>query len=180
MPASPTPPVAPRCAAHPARPAVDSCPRCRRPRCGADAAGPGCLLCAASLLPTKGRPAAALELLVRASLAAHAAAFVAGLVNSEYIGSDYFSYVAPAIAGIATGAAATAAAPSRHVLRFVRIVAVAYGVLAVAIGLAVEGTYDPVEVVELEVLVPYALAGAAAWLWTAPPRRKRPKASADA
>jgi hypothetical protein len=177
MPAAAAPPASGlRCAAHPARPAVDACPRCGRPRCGADASGPGCAVCSAARSTPGGRPPAAVELLVRAVLAAYGAAVLAGMVNSEYIGSDYFAYVAPAIAGVATGAAATAAAPARRVLRHVRIAGVALGVVAVALGFVLEGTYDPVDL-RAEVLVPYGIAGAAAWLWTAPPRRKRVKAS---
>jgi len=165
---------APRCAAHPARPAVDSCPRCGRPRCGADALGPQCAVCSNLSPRTQAPPPTPLELLVRATLGAHGAAVLAGLINSEYIGSDFFAYVAPAIAGVATGAAAAAAAPGRRVLRLVRIVGVFFGVAAVALGFVVEGSYDPTDL-RTEVLVPYALAAAAAWLWTAPPRRKARK-----
>jgi hypothetical protein len=117
--------------------------------------------------------------MVRATLGAFGAAVLAGLVNSEYIGSDFFAYVAPAIAGISTGAAATAAAPVRRVLRAVRLVGVLLGVAAVAMGFVLEGTYEPTDL-RTEVLVPYALAAAAAWLWTNPPRARKVRASSAA
>jgi hypothetical protein len=51
-------------------------------------------------------------------------------------------------------------------------------VLATAYGFVLEGTYGVLDA-RKEVLLPYLLSGAAAWLWTRPPRR-RVKASADA
>lgn len=113
---------------------------------------------------------------MRAVLGGYGAAVLAGSVNSEYVGSDVFAYVAPAIAGIATGAAAAAAAPGRRAHRRVRVVSVLLGIGAVALGFVLEGTYDPTDL-RAEVLLPYAIAGVAAWLWTAPPRRRRPRAS---
>jgi hypothetical protein len=168
-----------RCVAHPSRPAVDLCPVCDRPRCGADAQGRGCAVCHGRAA-TAARPAPARELLVRAALGAHVMAILTGLVLQEYPGSPVFGYVAPAVGGAAVGAVATAAAgePRGPVLRLVRAVASLYAVLATAFGFALEGTWDVWEP-RVEVLAPYVCAGLACWLWTHPPRR-RVRASEDA
>lgn len=168
-----------RCVAHPSRPAVDLCPVCERPRCGADATGPGCAVCHGRTAAGPP-PATPKELLVRAALAAHGLALVAGLVLQEYPGAPVFGYLAPAVGGAAVGAAATAAAgePRGPVLRAVRAVAVVYAVLATALGFALEGTYEALDPKQ-QVLLPYLAAAAAAWLWTRPPRR-RVRASAAA
>jgi hypothetical protein len=161
-----------RCVAHPSRPAVDHCPVCDRPRCGADATGPGCAVCGGRL-PGATRPAPLSELLVRAALASHVLAILTGLVLQEYPGSPVFGYVAPAVGGAAVGAAATAAAgePRGPELRWVRALSVVYAVLATAYGFVLEGTYGALDA-RKEVLVPYVLSGAAAWFWTHPPRRR--------
>ena len=160
-----------RCVAHPSRPAVDHCPVCGRPRCGADATGPGCGVCAGTAGPSPRRPAPPAELLVRAVLSAHAVALVAGVVLAEYPGSPFFQYAAPAVGGAAVGAAATAGAgePRGAVLQRVRVVAVVYAVLATAFGFVLDGTYDVLDP-QRAVLVPYLVAGLAAWLWTRPPK----------
>src|SRR2546428_12518060 len=72
-----------RCVAHPSRPAVDHCPVCERPRCGADATGPGCAVCGGALVGAR-RPASDAELVVRAALACHVIALVAGVGLQEY------------------------------------------------------------------------------------------------
>jgi hypothetical protein len=117
-----------------------------------------------------GRPAGPFELLVRAALAAHVTALVAGVVLAEYPGSPVFQYAAPAIGGAAVGAAATAGAgePRGAVLQRVRLLAVVYAVLAAAFGFVLDGTYGVLDS-RRAVLVPYVVAGVAAWLWTRPP-----------
>ena len=167
-----------RCVAHPSRPAVDRCPVCDRPRCGADAMGPGCAVCGGSATGNARRAAPAPELLVRAGLAAHAMALSAGVVLQEYPGSPVFQYLAPAVAGAAVGAAATAAAgePRGELLLRVRVLATAYAVLATGFGFMLDGTYGVFDV-ERAVLLPYVVAGGAAWLWTRPPARKVTAAS---
>jgi hypothetical protein len=167
-----------RCVAHPGRPAVDRCPVCDRPRCGADTRGPGCRVCKGRLAVPRP-PAPPLELVVRAGVAAHLVAVVVGVVLQEYPGSPVFQYVAPAVGGAAIGAVATAAAgePRGPVLAKVRAVGVVYAVCAAAFGFQLEGTYRVLSASPY-VLVPYALAAAAAWLWTRPPRRSV-RASAD-
>lgn len=121
------------------------------------------------------RPAPNSELLVRAALAAFAAAIGWGYVTAEYVGADVFQYLSPAVLGILCGGAATAAAgtPGRGVLSSrIRVVASAFSVLGSALGFVLEGTYAATST-QLDVLLPYAIAAAAAWLWTAPPGRKR-------
>ena len=114
---------------------------------------------------------------MRASLAAYAAAIAWGYVTAEYVGADLFQYLSPAVLGILCGGAATAAAgtPGPGVLcSRVRWLAAGYAVLGSALGFVLEGTFSALDV-RLDVLIPYAIAAAAAWLWTAPPRR--PKAT---
>jgi hypothetical protein len=162
-----------RCVAHPSRPAVDRCPVCDRPRCGADATGPGCAVCHGVDAEAAVRTPSALEVVVRAALAAHVLALVAGVVLQEYPGSPFFQYVAPAVGGAAVSAGATAAAgePRGPVIRAIRVVVTVYAVLAVAFGFSLEGTYDVLEA-RGAVLLPYLCAGVAALLWTRPPRRR--------
>jgi hypothetical protein len=174
-----------RCAAHPGRPAVDTCPVCSRPRCGADqvaAPGGGCAVCLGAV-PNRRAVARSVpsatrrELLVRAALAADAAAVAWGYVTAEYVGSELFQYFSPAILGVLCGGAATAAAgtPRRGPLsNQVRLLSVVYSLLGAALGFRLEGTYDVLST-RSDVLVPYAIAAAAAWLWTAPPRRAKVK-----
>lgn len=176
--------VTARCAAHPGRPAVDACPVCDRPRCGADrsaAPGGGCTVCRGGGGPAAapGTAAGPRELLVRAALAANAAAVGWGYVTAEYVGADLFQYLSPAVLGVLCGGAATAAAagPRRPpLLTQVRLVAVLFAVLGSALGFVLEGTYSALSS-SPDVLVPYVITAAAAWLWTAPPRaRSKPGA----
>lgn len=172
--------AAERCVAHPGRPAVDHCPVCDRPRCGADTSRRGCAVCGGTAEGSTSRPASPAELLVRAVLAAHATALVAGVVLAEYPGSPFFQYAAPAVGGAAVGAAATAAAgePRGGALQRVRAVATVYAVLATAFGFVLDRTYGVLDT-DRAVLVPYAIAGLAAWVWTRAPA-PRVRASADA
>lgn len=167
-----------RCVAHPSRPAVDRCPTCDRPRCGADGPGPRCQVCHGLASAPVSRPPGTLERVVRGALGGYLLALGGGLITSEYVGSPWFEYLAPAVVGIACGAAATAAAgePRGPQLQRVRAVALVYAVLAVAIGFRVEGTYGLVAA-DPAVLLPYGVAAAACWLWTAPPKRRRVRAS---
>lgn len=179
LPRADLPPGA-RCVAHPSRPAVDRCPTCDRPRCGADAGGPRCPVChGLAAVPTTPPPTGR-ERVVRGALGAYALALGGGLITAQYVGTPLFQYLAPAVVGIACGAAATAAAgePRGPVLQRVRVVAIVHAVLAVALGFRLEGTYDVLDL-HVEVLVPYLVAAVACWLWTAPPKR-RLRASAGA
>ncbi|HWH31024.1 MAG TPA: hypothetical protein VNU26_19065 [Mycobacteriales bacterium] len=169
-----------RCAVHPARPALDRCPVCGRPRCAADAvrhAAAGCAACARPARPV-APPVPVLERLVRAALGALAAALAGGLVAAQYVDAGWLGVVTPAVVGAATGAAAQAASgvvrgPERGRGRTalqVRAIGAGAGVLAVGLGFLLERSRDPVSA---GALLPSALAVAGALLWTAPPRRGR-------
>ena len=170
-----TPAGSSRCAAHPGRPAVDLCPLCARPRCGADVLDGSCAVCGGGPVADPRPEAGSLELLVRAALAANVAGVAGGYVTAEYVGTDLFTYLSPAVLGALCGGAAQAAArhPGRSPIGSrVRVVAAGYAVLGVALGFLLEGTYAPVSL-EVDVLVAYVIAAGAAWLWTAPPRAGR-------
>ena len=121
------------------------------------------------------RPASDLERLLGGALAASAVALAWGLVTSEYVGAPYFKYLSPLVLGLLTGGVATAAAKSdgRGLLGTrVRLAGVLYAVLGAAFGFVFEGTYAAFSG-STNVLVPYAIAGAGAWLYTMPPSTKR-------
>jgi len=102
-----------RCAAHPGRPAVDRCPVCDRPRCGADAAqadGGGCEVCHGVASARRHAPPPRLELLVRGALAANLMAVIWGFVEAEYVQAGVFQYLAPLVLGSYSGGVALAAA----------------------------------------------------------------------
>jgi hypothetical protein len=165
-----------RCAVHPARPAVDACPACGRPRCAADAAGAGCAACRTARSAPAAPPAPPLERLVRAALAGLGAAVLGGLVAAQYVDAELFAYLTPAVVGAGCGAAAQAAAggPRRGATADrVRVVAAGAGVLGVALGFLLEGSRDPVSA---GALLPYGLAVLGAVLWTLPPKRRAPTA----
>jgi len=173
-------PIAERCAAHPGRPAVDHCPVCDRPRCGADDRPTGCSICSTDhpmgLVRRKAPP---LELLVRASLGAYATAIAWAYVAAEYVGAGLFQYFAPALLGILCGGAASAAAGSPRrgpLVRRVQVVSVLHSLLGAALGFRLEGTYSPFSL-HPDVLLPFLITAAAAWFWTTPPkaRVKRPE-----
>jgi len=104
--------AAARCAVHPSRRALDECPVCARPRCGADAAayaGRGCPACV-STEATVVVPAGRAELHARAGLAALAMAFAGAWVAAQYVDTRWFGIVAPALIGLGCAWAASAAA----------------------------------------------------------------------
>ena len=175
-----------RCAAHPARPAVDGCPVCARPRCGADAAAggaTGCTLCAAGghAAPTTraARTPEPLVRLTRAALAAYAVALLGGLVASQYVQSGLFSYVGPFVVGVVCGGAALKAGSTDgrgDVGQRVRAIATVLAVIGVAFGFALEESQP---IVSAGTLLPYVCAAAGAILWTAPPKARKPRRSAQ-
>jgi hypothetical protein len=168
-----------RCAVHPSRPAVDSCPVCDRPRCGADAASVavGCLGCAGETerWAPAHRQAGDVERLVRASLASYAVAMLGGPIGSEYVGATVFEYLGPFVVGVVCGGAATRAAGTDghgRTGRAVRWLAAAFAVLGVAFSFVLEQSQDVLSA-SPDVLLPYAAAVAGALLWTMPPRRRQ-------
>jgi len=104
-----------RCAAHPARPAVDECPVCGRPRCGADAArapGGGCLQCGGVAQQAPAPPSATQQAahVIAGGLAALLLGELLAPVVSEYVGAKGFAEITPFLLGLACAAAAAIAA----------------------------------------------------------------------
>src|SRR5205823_3639986 len=104
-----------RCAAHPARPAVDECPVCGRARCGADARlapGGGCLQCGGKLETAVVQPDFQRDLgrLIAGTLSAVLLALLLAPVVSEYVGAKWFAEITPFLLGLACSIAAAAAA----------------------------------------------------------------------
>ena len=171
--------VARRCAVHPSRRAVDRCPTCARPRCGAEAlpGAQGCRACGPVPVAAGVRtgPGPGLEPYVRAALAGSFTAVLGGLVSSEYIGAPYFAFIAPFLVGVLCGvvmlrAAGTTGTGTR--VGQVRALAAVYAVLGVGVGFKlVPGGGSALHPV-LEVGPPYvcALLGAVLWTWPARPR----------
>ncbi|MCW2606442.1 MAG: hypothetical protein JWO60_1135 [Frankiales bacterium] len=160
------------CAVHASRPAVDACPVCARGRCGPDAdaaPGGGCAVCLGSTTRLVVRPAARLELLVRSTLAAFAAAVGGGFVVSEYVGAGLFAYVTPFLLGVLAGEAAQRAAGTTRPDVATRAVAAALAVAGCAVGFRLEGSTG---LASGTVLPSYLAALAGAVLWTAPPKRR--------
>lgn len=176
---SPTAPAAPlspgtRCGVHPVRRAVDLCPVCARPRCAADAAaapGGGCPACGGSASTGPVRPAVPVqERLVRGALAAHGVAVLGGVVAAEYVDAPLFSYLTPFVVGVLTAAAAQAASGAARTGRDaarLRVVAVIYALLGVALGFVLEKSTGTLET---STLLPYAAAVVGVVLWTLPPK----------
>jgi hypothetical protein len=160
--------VAPRCAVHPARLAVDACPVCGRDRCGVDAthyADRGCAACAGA--GGRAVPPAALEVVVRAGLAAMATLLVGGWIATEHVNVHITSLVAPALLGLAASGAAAGASGAQQAGqgRLVLLVATVAALLGTALGFRLFG--EPVTPVHPwhQVWLPYvaALGGVAAW-----------------
>jgi hypothetical protein len=173
---APAAPLAPgtRCGVHPVRRAVDLCPVCARARCAADAAqapGGGCPACGGSTSsgPTRG-PVTVQERLVRGALAAHAVAVLGGVVAAEYVDAPLFSYLTPFVVGVLTAAAAQAAsgaARSGPDAMRIRLLAVVYALLGVALGFVLERSTGTLEG---STLLPYAATVVGVVLWTLPPK----------
>ena len=129
-----------RCAAHPARPAVDDCPVCGRPRCGTDAArstGGGCLVCGgvAQHAPAAPTTTGQVARVIAGSLAAVLLAELLAPVVSEYVGSKGFAEITPFLLGLACAAAAAIAART-HGKGRIDIVVRAIGGVAAVLGTA--------------------------------------------
>lgn len=161
-----------RCAVHPSRPAVDHCPVCGRPRCGADASatpGGGCLQCRGDQGPLV-TPSATRDLdvarLVAGLLSAMLLAELLAPVVSEYVGAKGFAEITPFLLGLACAAVAATAART-HGRGRIDVVVRILGAVAAVLGTAfafrlVPGGQSPFTPAGT-VLPPYAsaLAGAA-------------------
>ena len=105
-----------RCAVHPSRRAAGACPVCGRPRCGADATaygGRGCAACVATAPPPARPPVG--ERLLRGALASFGVAFAGGWVAAQYVDTQWFGLIAPALVGLSCAGAGAAAAGSPRV-----------------------------------------------------------------
>ena len=172
--------TASRCAAHPARRAVDDCPVCGRQRCGADVAGYGplgCPSCAIARPPAP--PPGVAELMVRAGLAAFAIALVGGWIGTQYVRNEFFSWFAPGLVGIAVAwAAAAAGGPrARRVPSLLGAIAAIAAVLSAGLAFRVyaAGGLSPLHPAG-RVVPPYvaAVVGVLAWpLVFGPPKKRR-------
>jgi hypothetical protein len=166
-----------RCAVHPGRPAHDSCPRCGRHRCAADASDfgeRGCPACAEVRRTTRAwtHPNSA----IAAGLAGVPVVLIGGWIASQYVDVHIFSLLVPALIGVAGTSAATSAwrAPGRS-WPAVGIGALA-GVLGTALGFRLypHGPHDPLRPWR-QVALPYLCAAVAAVVWPfilGPPRRR--------
>ena len=161
------------CAVHPARPAVDAGPVCARPSCGPDAdaaPGGGCVACGGEGAGTVRRPPDDVELLLRGTLGAYAAALLMGFVVSEYVGAGLFAYVTPFLLGVLTGEALQRAAGTTRPDRLLRGLAALLALAGTAVGFLLEGSAG---LTSSSVLPSYAAAVLGALLWTAPPGARR-------
>lgn len=167
-----------RCAVHPSRPAVDSCPVCARPRCRADADMYGATGCAACTQPSAVRtPAGRRELVVRGGLGALLVAYLGGWVGTQYVRVHLMSLLAPGLAGVVAAWVVTAVA--RDLPRRIAYgLAAAGAVLAAALAFRIgpDGGYSPLHPLQ-RVGPPYlvAVVGVALWpLLLSGPRRQPP------
>lgn len=169
------PRVVPRCAAHPARPAADDCPVCGRARCGSDAASFGTAGCAACFRQPRTRQVTPGELVVRASAAALATAYVGGWIAAQYVDTQYFAVLAPGLVALACGWAASAATGGSRGAR-TSAVAVAAGLLATGLSDRLVPGGQNLFLPPGHRLPPYiaAVVGALAWpVLFGPPRGRR-------
>ena len=167
-----------RCAAHPARPAVDACPVCGRPRCGVDATGPACAVCGGRTGAPEERPAGPRPgpAVLRGLLAGLVVAALGGAVDAEYVEAGALAYAVPAVVGVMVGAAVLRAARADGRGRLgagLRALAVALALAATALGFHLEESQD---LLGADALPVYAAAGLGALLWTQPPRRRPARA----
>lgn len=135
--------------------------------------GGGCLACRGTDPGATARPATLLERGVRAALASTAVALIGGVVAAQYVGAQLFAYLTPFVLGVLTAAAAQSASGEGRTGSTggrVRLVAVVYAVLGVALGFVLEGSAG---VLDGDALLPYAAAVAGVVLWTLPPKRPR-------
>lgn len=168
----PGPAASARCAVHPSRPAVDVCPVCERPRCGADASealGGGCRACRGSAATDTDaghvlrRP---VERIIAGSLAAFVLSLIGAVIASEYVGSQGFAEIVPFLVGLACASGAAVAARTDGKGRLdlaVRVIGALAAVLATAFSFRLvpggQSPFTPLDDVGLPYLA--AIAGAA-------------------
>lgn len=117
-------------------------------------------------------PVPVLERVVRAALAAQGASVLGAVVASQYVQAPLFSYLTPFVVGVLTAAAAQAAAGgarSGPQAQRVRLIAIGYALLGVALGFVLE---QSTSIVDSSTLLPYAAAVVGVLLWTLPPKAR--------
>lgn len=173
-----------RCAVHPARRASDACPVCQRPRCAADAASYAARGCAACSTVSAAAPAPPRsEWLTRAAVAALGVAYVGAWVAAQYVDTQYFALIVPALIGLACAWAASAAAGKTSAARPPRVL-VLIGAVAAVLGTALSDRLVPggqnLFVPAGHRLPPYLAAVIGAYAWPVlfgPPKARRQSVS---
>ncbi|HWA67879.1 MAG TPA: hypothetical protein VG899_16065 [Mycobacteriales bacterium] len=176
-----------RCAVHSGRAAHDECPVCGRARCDDDVrefGSRGCAACVVDQAPA--RPVSALAAVVSAAAPIVPVAGVGGWIYSQYVEVHIFSWLVPALIGVAGSSASSALAARRtpmNAARQVNRICVLTGAVAAVLGTALgfrlfpHGPHDPLHPWH-EVGLPYLAAAVAAVLWPlalGPPRRSEPR-----
>ncbi|HVU61902.1 MAG TPA: hypothetical protein VHA79_11655 [Mycobacteriales bacterium] len=169
-----------RCAVHPARVARDRCPNCARPRCADDVLAHGedhCGACAVE--PVEGGSRTFPERVIASGLTVIPVTVVGGWIYSQYVEVSTFSWLVPALIGVAGASASTTVWQrgggwSRP--------AVVIGLIAAVCGTAFgfrlfpHGPHDPLHPWHV-VGLPYLCAVAGSLLWPialGPPRKPKP------
>ncbi|HVW80055.1 MAG TPA: hypothetical protein VHB69_03830 [Mycobacteriales bacterium] len=173
-----------RCAVHVGRAAHDHCPVCGRPRCDDDAADyrdRGCAACVVNRVAARPVPRAAR--LVAAGVPVVPIAAVGGWIYSQYVEVHIFSWLVPALLGVAGSSVAGAllhrvAAIRQRIDRLPLLAGAIAAVLGTALGFRLfpHGPHDPLHPWH-EVGLPYICAVVAAIVWPlilGPPRRTQP------
>jgi hypothetical protein len=121
--------------------------------------------------------------MVAAGLACELVALVGAWIASEYVQTQVFSWLLPALVGVATGGAAAGVArpapgtPHRLALR---LIAVVYALVATGLSFRLvvghESAFHPAG----RVGPPYLAAAVGAWLWTTGGRRRGSAGPRDA
>jgi uncharacterized membrane protein YfcA len=174
-----------RCAVHSGRAAHDECPVCGRARCDEDVRAfreRGCAACVVNQAPA--RVASPLAAIVSAATPVVPVAAIGGWIYSQYVEVHIFSWLVPALLGVAGSSAATALSQRRSPVtrRRVSRVPILMGAIAAVLGTAFgfrlfpHGPHDPLHPWH-EVGLPYIAAAIAAVVWPlvlGPPRRADP------
>jgi hypothetical protein len=169
-----------RCAVHPARAARDLCPVCERPRCADDVMAYAANGCAACLEETVvERPRAFHERVIRSALTVVPVAVIGGWIYAQYVEVSTFSWLVPALIGVAGSSASTTfwqrgggwSRPAVMIGLVTALCGTAFG-----FRLYPHGPHDPLHPWHV-VGVPYICAVAGALIWPialGPPRKPKP------
>lgn len=171
--------VALRCAVHPSRVARDRCPNCDRPRCAEDALTHGAGGCAACVVEAvASQPRTFRERVIASGLTVVPVAVIGGWIYSQYVEVSTFSWLVPALIGVAGASASTTVWQrgggwSRPAV-MIGLVAAVCGT-AFGFRLYPHGPHDPLHPWHI-VGLPYICAVAGSLLWPialGPPRKPK-------